>query len=76
MMATGAEALATFVAAPDAWDLVLTDQTMPSLSGVDVLNAVKEARPGLPVVIMTGHSDKLTQAADGGLVGEVPRPLL
>ncbi len=65
--ATGAEALAAFTASPAGWALVLTDQTMPGLSGVDVLNAVKEARPDLPVVIMTGHSDKLTLAADGGV---------
>jgi len=40
-----------------AIDLVLTDQTMPELGGVDLAHAVHALRPGLPVLLYSGHAD-------------------
>jgi PAS domain S-box-containing protein len=45
--------------APDgpALDLLLTDQTMPELSGVDLAHAAQSLRPDLPVLLYSGHAD-------------------
>jgi PAS domain S-box-containing protein len=64
---TGSQALAAITADPQRWDVVLTDQTMPEVSGVEILNTVRELRPDLPVVIMTGHSESLSAEPDGGV---------
>ncbi len=45
---------------PDAFDLILTDLTMPGLTGVDLAAAVQKIRPGFPLVMMTGYSGTWT----------------
>jgi len=52
-------ALVAFAADSDAFDLVLTDQTMPGLTGADLLHRVLQLRPSLPVIICTGYSAHL-----------------
>ena len=52
----GEEALAHFAANPAGFDLLLTDQVMPQLSGVELAKGVLALRPDLPVVLCTGHS--------------------
>ena len=47
-------ALAAFRAAPDAFDVVVTDLSMPGASGFDVARRVLAARPGMPVIMATG----------------------
>jgi PAS domain S-box-containing protein len=51
------KALEAFKKAPDAYDAVLTDLTMPKLSGEELTKAVKAVRPSLPVVLMSGRAD-------------------
>ncbi|HKR15676.1 MAG TPA: response regulator [Pyrinomonadaceae bacterium] len=41
-----------------AFDVVLTDVSMPGLSGMDLLNRVVELYPGTPVIIISGLSDQ------------------
>lgn len=58
------EALAAFVAAPDAFDLVISDMSMPGMSGVDFAQYVLAASPQALVVIASGYMDeKETQTA-------------
>jgi PAS domain S-box-containing protein len=52
----GAEALAAFEADPAAVDLVLTDRTMPGLTGEQLARRLKQARPDLPVVLCSGYA--------------------
>ena len=47
-------------AAPNDVDLVLTDQTMPGITGDMLARRVNAVRPELPVVIMTGFSYRLS----------------
>jgi CheY-like chemotaxis protein len=50
-----AEALAAFEAAPEEFDLVLTDLSMPGMSGMDVSSRVLAIRPDIPVLLATGY---------------------
>ena len=48
-------AVADFAKAPEAYDAVVTDISMPGMTGFDVAAAVLAARPGIPVVITSGY---------------------
>ncbi len=50
------EALEALRSDPLAFDLVLTDQTMPNLRGDHLASAILKIRPDIPVVLMTGYS--------------------
>ncbi len=65
--ASGEEALTIFAETPDGFDLVLTDQIMPGLSGTDFVGGVRALRPGLPVIVWTGYSDAAAREAATGL---------
>ncbi|MDD3619543.1 MAG: response regulator [Desulfobulbaceae bacterium] len=51
------EALREFLADPDGYDLVLTDMTMPNLTGKDLSQRILARRPDMPVVVCTGFSE-------------------
>jgi PAS domain S-box-containing protein len=57
----GEEALALFEKAPASFDLVLTDQTMPRLSGADLAKALLAIRADARVVLCTGYSDRVDE---------------
>ena len=48
------DALETFAAAPERFALVVTDYTMPSLTGAQLIGACRHLRPDLPVLLYTG----------------------
>lgn len=50
------EALKLFQRNPDAFDLIITDQTMPVLTGVDVAKRMLQIRPDMPIILCTGYS--------------------
>ncbi len=49
------EALSAFKAAPADFDLVMSDLSMPGMSGIEFAASVREVRPDALVVIVTGH---------------------
>jgi two-component system cell cycle sensor histidine kinase/response regulator CckA len=51
------EAMNTFRANPDQFDLVITDHTMPGLLGADLAGELGSIRPDLPVILMTGLNE-------------------
>jgi PAS domain S-box-containing protein len=51
------QALETFRRQPDAFDLVITDMTMPGLTGTELARQLIAIRPGLPVILCTGFSE-------------------
>jgi two-component system, NtrC family, response regulator HydG len=64
------------------WDLVLTDVEMPGMTGLELLQALRRAAPGLPVVVITGHAtldyavSALRDHADEFLQKTMPKDLL
>ena len=60
-------------------DLVITDLTMPDISGIDLIKATKAERPDLPVIAVSGNSDKypgdgLFSAGQAGPDATVQKP--
>jgi signal transduction histidine kinase len=53
------DALALFASQPGAFDLVLTDMTMPTMTGDRLAREIKAIRPDIPVILCTGYSDKI-----------------
>jgi len=51
------EALEAFRARPDKFDLVITDQAMPGMTGIDMAIEMLKIRPDIPVIIQTGLID-------------------
>jgi len=72
------EALAAFQEKPNEIDLVVTDLTMPDLSGVELARRVYALRPGLPLVITSGHmqADDADQARALGVRYFVEKPFM
>jgi CheY-like chemotaxis protein len=54
------EALNIFQTQPDSFDLIISDQTMPHLTGLQLAQEVRRLRPDIPVILCTGYSDKLS----------------
>ena len=55
-------ALALFRENPDKYDLVLTDQTMPDMTGIDLARKLVSIRPDIPIVLVTGYRDVWTRS--------------
>src|SRR5207248_7099491 len=55
-------ALAAFQAAPQRFDLVITDQTMPRMTGAALTLALRHIRPDIPIILCTGFSHIMTIA--------------
>jgi len=70
------EALDLVRAGPDQFDLVITDMTMPVMSGIDFAQQLAQVRPGLPVILTTGYpgSLKLEQVRAMGIRELLPKP--
>jgi PAS domain S-box-containing protein len=54
-------ALELFRAQSDRFDLVITDLTMPKLTGVDLAQQLTRIKPGIPIILCTGYKDKFTK---------------
>ncbi|MCP4634585.1 MAG: PAS domain S-box protein [candidate division Zixibacteria bacterium] len=54
------EALEAFRAQPDNFDLIITDMTMPNLTGLKLAKEILDIRPEIPIILMTGYSELVT----------------
>lgn len=50
------EALERLRTAPEIYDLIITDQSMPEMTGADLASQARSIRPDLPVILCTGYS--------------------
>ena len=55
------EALELFKENPDQFDLVITDMTMPQMTGAQFSKQLIEIRPDIPIVLCSGFSEKMTE---------------
>lgn len=53
------EALGLFLRQPDSFDLIITDMTMPEMTGDILLKEMRKIRPDIPVILLTGYSSKM-----------------
>lgn len=72
------EALEHFKRTPDAYDLVITDLTMPDMNGMAMASAMTLIRPDIPIILSTGygmtHTDQ--EIREAGIDVVVFKPLL
>jgi CheY-like chemotaxis protein len=71
------DALTTFQNQPDQFDLIITDQTMPGMTGVDLARRILQLRPGMPIILCTGYSSQISEetAKAAGIKGFAYKPL-
>ena len=71
------QALRRFEAAPDDFDLVVSDISMPDMSGDKLAKKLLEIRPGLPIIVCTGYSETISEkrAAEMGIRGFLMKPV-
>jgi PAS domain S-box-containing protein len=72
------DAIEAFRADPDAFDLVITDMTMPNMTGDQLSRELLAIRTDLPVIICTGFSERLDQekALSIGIRGFLMKPVV
>ena len=71
------DALTKFKNQPDTFDLIITDQTMPGMTGIDLAQRILQIRPKMPIILCTGYSGQLTEdmAKAAGIMGFAFKPL-
>ena len=70
------EAIGSFVRNHAAYDLVITDMTMPHMTGVDLAAEIKEIRPDIPVILSSGTLDAIDpeRTKKYGIAGTIKKP--
>jgi PAS domain S-box-containing protein len=56
------EALQRFINGPDEFDLIVTDMTMPQMTGAELAQKVLSIRPEIPIILCTGFSDLINES--------------
>ena len=62
---SGRTAAAAFRKDPEAFDLVITDQTMPGTSGIELARDLVKVRPDIKIILNTGFSEKVNGESVG-----------
>ena len=72
------EALELFKAQTDRFDLVITDMTMPQMTGEKLADEILKIRPDIPIILCTGYSDKLDEAntKELGIQAYIMKPIV
>ncbi len=72
------EALELFKSKPGCFDILITDYTMPHLTGLQLAHKLRQLEPGLAVIMMTGYSANLksSQLAEIGVSAIVLKPIV
>lgn len=72
------EALEAFRHNPERFDLVITDQTMPNMTGKDLAKELMNIRPDIPVILCTGFSEQIDEkrAKEMGISAFVMKPVV
>jgi CheY-like chemotaxis protein len=76
--ANSVEAFELFEKASDRFDLIITDMTMPELTGDRLAKMITDIRPEIPIILCTGYSNRLDRKtiADAGVRAILHKPLV
>ncbi len=71
------EALGIFKANPDKFDLIITDMTMPNMTGIKLAEEIHKIKPDIPVILCTGFSNGINRDnfKDKGISALVMKPV-
>jgi len=71
------EALDAFRAQPQGYDVMVTDLSMPHMSGIELARAVRALRPGMPVVLISGYTrlEDEDRAGAAGILEFILKPV-
>ncbi len=71
------EASELFSADPNQYDLLITDMTMPKMTGLQLSQKIFEIRPDTPIILCTGFSDQINEkkAKASGIRGYIEKPM-
>jgi CheY-like chemotaxis protein len=56
------EALQAFTQDPQAYDLIITDQVMPKMTGTMLALEIFRVRPDMPIILVTGYADAVQES--------------
>ncbi len=72
------EALAAFTDNPHLFDVVITDHTMPGMTGLELAQRLLALRPELPIILCSGYSSAVSEemARSAGITGFAAKPLI
>jgi CheY-like chemotaxis protein len=71
------DALSTFQNQPNVFDMVITDQTMPVMTGIELARRIMQIQPEIPIILCTGYSTNATEdkVKSMGIKGFAMKPL-
>ncbi|HKW55323.1 MAG TPA: PAS-domain containing protein, partial [Stellaceae bacterium] len=71
------EAIEAFRRAPGTWSLVITDQTMPQMTGLELARRILAQSPNLPVILCSGYTDSVSSelVAAAGIKAFLTKPV-
>ena len=61
VVSNGAQALEMFGKEPAAFDLVITDHTMPHMTGTELAQELMGVRPDVPIILCSGYSEMVNR---------------
>ncbi len=72
------DALGLFQADPQRYDLIITDQTMPVMTGMELARKMLAIRPDVPIILLTGYSEAVTSetARQAGIREFIMKPVV
>ena len=72
------DALAVFRNDPGRFDIVITDMTMPNLSGIQLAEEIHQLRPELPIILCTGFSQQIddNKLRQSGITALLMKPII
>jgi DNA-binding NtrC family response regulator len=72
------KALKAFKQNPENFDLIVTDQTMPNLTGIELSKALMEIRPDIPIILYSGMMDQMSpeMIETAGIRAFLSKPLM
>ena len=73
---TAADAFEIFKADPDSFDMVITDMTMPEMTGMELAMKISILSPGIPIILCTGYNSNISayKAHEAGIIKIIMKP--